>query len=289
MAEKRKIIERLKAKYKLVILNDETFEEKASLTLNPLSVFIVVSSVSIILIALTTFLLVFTPLKEYVPGFNDISLRRDVTVAFAKTDSLEREINARDIYLDNIRRIISGEVGPEVFTKTNNSTLKVDSIKLNREPSKTEMELRRYVEDETKFSVDLDKNAKARGSITEFTFYPPIKGSISQEYSTKDRHLAVDISARKNEPIKATLDGTVFIANFTTEQGNVIGIQHSNNIVSFYKHCSVILKKVGSFVKAGEVIGIVGNSGELSTGPHLHFELWYNGSPVNPSEYIKFN
>ncbi len=289
MANKRKIIDRLKAKYKLVILNDETFEEKASLTLNPLSVFVVVSSLSIILISLTTFLLVFTPLKEYVPGFNDISLRRDVTIAFAKTDSLEREINARDIYLDNIRRIISGEVGPEVFTQTANGGLKIDSVKLNREPTKTELELRQYVEDETKFSVDLDKNSRAKGSIMEFTFFPPIKGSISQPYSTKDRHLAVDVTAKKNEPIKATLDGTVFFAGFTTDEGNVIGIQHANNIVSFYKHCSVIIKKVGSFVKAGEIIGVVGNSGELTTGPHLHFELWYNGSPINPSEHIKFN
>lgn len=289
--KKRKLGERLKDKYKLVILNNETFEEKASVTLNRISVFVAASVIAIILILLTTALLVFTPLKEYIPGYANLSLGKEITETAYKADSLEAILVAQKAYLGNIRSILAGTVGdssdgaPPLTGKVPHPG---DLESINLAVSGADSAFRAYIEDQDRYNISGNAAVRKKTSISDYTFFTPVKGVVTQQFNIQERHYGIDVACGKDEGIKAVLDGMVIFSGFTTETGNVIAIQHANNIVSFYKHCSVIFKKVGSFVKSGEAIGVVGNTGEFSSGPHLHFEIWYNGNPVNPAGFIRF-
>ncbi len=144
------------------------------------------------------------------------------------------------------------------------------------------------MESQDKYSLAFSESKIGKGSISSFFFFTPVKGIVTASFNSAEEHYGVDIAAKENEPIKAALDGTVLFSGWTSETGNTIQIQHSNNLVSAYKHCSVLMKKAGQYVKAGEVIAVIGNSGEQTSGPHLHFELWYNGTPIDPQEHIVF-
>ena len=119
-------------------------------------------------------------------------------------------------------------------------------------------------------------------------FYKPVDGVITDFFDSKQKHFGIDLVAKENARVSSVLNGTVVLSSWTYETGHVIGIQHDNGYFSLYKHNSVILRSVGDFVSAGEHIAIVGDSGNLSSGPHLHFELWQHGMPVNPVNYILF-
>ncbi|WP_017259484.1 M23 family metallopeptidase [Pedobacter arcticus] len=289
MAGKRKkLIDKLKERYKLVILNDDTFEEKASFNASLWYLIIGSATFAILLIMLTIVTVKFTPLREYVSGVTDASSKKDIIDTYGKVDSLEQLANANRVYLKNLKDIIEGKTPDAGETKRDKDISKAtDSIKLNQKISKEERELRKLIESEGKFDLNADDKTE-KSSIASYTFFNPLRGRITEEFDPKIQHYGTDITSKKNENVKATLDGTVFFANFTSETGYVIAVQHRNNLVSIYKHCSVLLKKVGSFVRAGEVIAVVGNSGEFTTGPHLHFELWFNGTAVNPKNYMTF-
>lgn len=200
-------------------------------------------------------------------------------------DSLELALKQKEQYILNINKIIQGE--PLQFNDSIVVDTNVNYKNITNEPISEDSMLRVMIESEEKYN--LFKSAKNRPEgISSFTFFTPIKGIITEMFNAKSEHFGVDLVAPKNEAIKATLDGTVIFAEWTLETGYVIEIQHTNNLISVYKHNSVLHKKQGDKVNAGDVIAIVGNSGELSTGPHLHFELWYNGIPINPQEYIMF-
>lgn len=285
---KRKLLEKLKDRYKLVILNDETFEEKASFTLNRISVFIAASVVAVALILLTTALLVFTPLKEYIPGFNDLTLHREVTETAYKADSLEAILYARQAYLENIRNIIDGTVG-DTLTEGAGEEAPAPPEVSDLGTSDADAAFREYIENQDRYDISPGAAAKVpKSSIGDYTFFPPVQGIVTGKFDMHEMHYGTDIACQKDESIKATLDGMVVFAGFTTETGNVIAIQHAGGIISLYKHCSVIFKKVGSFVRSGEALGVVGNTGELSSGPHLHLEIWYNGAPVDPAGLMRF-
>ncbi|WP_442794864.1 M23 family metallopeptidase [Pelobium manganitolerans] len=288
MAKRKKLVDKLKEKYKLVILNDDTFEEKASFNASLWYLIIGAFAFAIILIVLTLITIRFTPLKEYVYGVTDPGSKKIIIEAYSKVDSLQMLADANKVYLENIKNIINGKVPGEKQAKpVGDKTKASDSIKLNQKISKEERELRKLIESEGKFDLN-ENSAPVKSGIASYSFFSPVHGKVTDEFDPKIQHYGVDVASRQNESIKATLDGTVFFSNFTSETGYVIAIQHSNNLVSVYKHCSVLLKKVGSFVRAGDVIAIVGNSGEFTTGPHLHFELWFNGTAVNPKNYIPF-
>jgi murein DD-endopeptidase MepM/ murein hydrolase activator NlpD len=171
--------------------------------------------------------------------------------------------------------------------QTSGTVSNYDTIhKLRKSPE--DSLLRQEIESQDQFSLAVNDNSSLSNSISSFLFFPPVKGTLTNRFDPVNKHFGIDIVSNPNEPIKSTLDGTVVLANFTSETGWVIGIQHSNNLFSFYKHNSALLKKVGDFVKAGEVIAVIGNSGELSEGPHLHFELWFNGTSLDPKKYIAF-
>ncbi len=269
-------------------MNDDTLEEKASLRLSPLNVFVAGGTIILTLITLVIYLVAFTPLREYIPGYTDLNMRRNLYALTLKADSLENELAYKDEYIDKIKKVINGEgLRQDTSGSSPAASGRYDSmIVLPR--SREDSILRLEIESQDKYELNLPDKKGTGNGISNFFFFTPLKGTVTNIFAPADKHFGVDIVAPKNETIKSTLDGTVIFSGWTSETGYVIEVQHGNNTVSIYKHNSALLKKEGMYVKAGEAIAIIGNSGELSTGPHLHFELWYNGTPVNPSDYIAF-
>lgn len=283
--KKEKKLQKLKNKYRLVILNDDTFEEKISIRLSQLNVFSIVGLGSLLLIILVTIIIAFTPLREFIPGYTDVNIRKQGIENSLKVDSLEIAVKQREQYIENINKIIQGELIKYSDSIVVDTTLNYKNI--SNQPIEEDSLLRVMIETEEKYNL-FKTAGRTPNDISNFIFFTPIKGIITDEFDPKIDHFGIDLVAPKNEAIKATLDGTVIFAEWTVETGYVIHLQHSNNLMSIYKHNSSLLKKQGDKVRAGDVIAIVGNSGELSTGPHLHFELWYNGIPLNPQQYIVF-
>ncbi len=289
--KKEKWYYRLRDKYRLVVMNDITFEERLSLRLTRLNVFIVLGTTIILLIVLTTLLISLTPLREYIPGYTDLDLYQKVYDLQNKSDSLERSFAQKDLYFQNLKNIIEGNpIQDEIIIDTTEiSGLNYDTITLSR--STEDSILRLDYENQNRYSIYFDNRGSSseNRAASDLSFFTPVNGIVTTFFSLAENHFGIDIVAKENETIKATLDGTVILSDWTVETGYVIGIQHQKNYISFYKHNSALLKKVGSFVKAGDPIAIIGESGELTTGPHLHFELWYSGSPINPLNYMTFN
>lgn len=286
-------INKLRNKYRLVISNEDTFEEKFSFRLSRLNVFVVAGTLAILLIIATTFLIAFTPLREYIPGYTDVTLRKRVIQLERLADSLETDLKRKSEYLQNIKNIIDGNyVAPEEDSAQYlaGTVPDKDYSNVNITKSKQDSALRAEYESSNKFNLFYNDNQEiaARSSRSSYIFLSPLKGIIINEFDVNKQHYGVDIAAKENEVVKATLDGTVIFSEWTVETGYVISIQHQGTYVSSYKHNSALLKKQGSTVKAGEPIAIVGASGEYITGPHLHFEIWFNGTPVNPRDYISF-
>ena len=282
----RRIYRKLRSKYRLVIMNDESLEERASFRLSPMNVFVAAGITVMILITAVIYLIAFTGLREYIPGYMDPGMKRKIFILDQKADSLERVLRARELFISNIRNIVEGNVEGKPAGETP-ETIKAKYDTIRHLPKTREDSLLR-AEMEQQDNYSLRVNEKKNSGISSFFFFAPVKGTVTNAFDMRSKHYGVDIVAPANEAIKATLEGTVVISNFTTETGYVIGIQHSNNLFSIYKHNSSLLKKTGDYVKAGDVIAIIGNSGEQTTGPHLHFELWYNSSPIDPQLYVTF-
>lgn len=282
---------KLRNKYRLVILNDESYEEKFSFRLSRLNVFVTIGFTAIFLIVITIFLIAFTPLREYIPGYTDVTLSRRINALLAKTDSLENVTRQKAAYVDNIKRIIDGEEIPYDSLGTNPQTTAPDADQIRYTRSIEDSLLREEYHLETSFDLyynDNDELNLARQTLSSQFFFNPLEGIVTSEFDLGGKHYGIDIVSKPNETVKATLDGTVIFADWSIETGYTLSIQHQGNFISVYKHNSVLLKEQGAFVKAGDPIAIVGESGELSTGAHLHFELWYNGTPVNPRDYVAF-
>jgi len=285
--KRRKILmNKLKHKYRLVFFNDNTFEEVWHLRLSLLNVLSVVGTISFLLVFLVIFLMAFTPLRELIPGYPNEDMRRSIVISKLRLDSLEKKIQLRDQYFANLNALISGE-DPIKYDSVQKAEKNYKNIKFAK--SAKDSLFRQHFEEKEQFNVAVGRNSKIESNIAEMHFFPPVKGIITNAYNAKESHFGIDIVGAPNEVVKATLDGTVILATWTLETGYLIQIQHQNNIISVYKHNANLLKKDGSHVRAGDAIAILGNTGEQTTGPHLHFELWYNGKPVNPQDYIIFN
>ncbi len=283
---KRKFLDRIKHRYRIVIMNDDTFEENFSLRLTPLGFFILLGSITIVMTALVTSIIAFTPLREYVPGYADVGMRREVIKMSLKSDSLEQYLMMQNAYLENISGVLNGKSAND-STSQNKPNKGKDYDKINTAASKKEEALRKKIEAEDKYSLAFGTESTKSG-ISNFFFFTPLKGMITESFKANEQHYGVDVVGPENEAIKSTLDGTVIFTGWSSETGYTITVQHSNNLISVYKHNSALLKKVGDYIKAGEPIAIIGNTGEQTTGPHLHFELWYNGTAINPQEYMVF-
>ncbi|WP_336066800.1 M23 family metallopeptidase [Mesoflavibacter sp. CH_XMU1404-2] len=280
----KKIKKKLLHKYRLVILNEDTFEERLSLNLNRLNVFVLGTLSAIFLITFTTILIAFTPLKEYIPGYSSTSLKKKAVALSFKTDSLQRVIDFNEKYFASIKQVLQGEVSVADFDKDSIiQAVKQEVSEVDLSPIKEDSLLREKVDKEDKYSLFETATSKAN-----FVLFPPVSGTISEPYDVKSKHYAVDIVVEENTPIKSTADGTVIFAEWTAQTGYVILIEHSSGLISVYKHNASLTKSQGDLVKAGEVIATAGNTGELTTGPHLHFELWSDGYPVNPTNFIDF-
>ena len=283
----KEIIRKLRHKYRLVVMNDETFEEKYSLKLSQLNLFTALGLLSIGLIILTTFVIAFTPLREYIPGYSsDVEMRRNLLVLAEKVDSIKISSEGKDALLFNIKQVMSGNVTSAASKPRENS--KPDISKVTLTPSEQEAKFRDKVEEQDRYNLNNAINDSYMSEISNYYFFTPLKGKVTTSFNPALKQYGIDVVAPKNEAVKSILDGTVIFSGWTIETGHVIQIQHANNLVSLYKHNAVLLKKEGEKVKAGEAIAITGNSGELSTSPHLHFELWYDGKPIDPQEFMVF-
>lgn len=282
--KEKKITKKLLHKYRLVILNEDTFEERLSFKLTRLNVFVLLALSSIFLVAATTVLIAFTPLKEYIPGYSSTALKKKATILSYKTDSLEKVIAVNERYFSSIKKVLHGELSSVDFNRDSIiEAAKLDVSQIDLTPTKEDSLLREKVDKEDKYNLFESATSKA-----SFVLFPPVNGTITEPYNVKDKHYAVDIVVAKDTPIKATADGIVIFAEWTTETGHVILIEHSYGLISVYKHNASLTKSQGDLVKAGEVIAMSGNTGELTTGPHLHFELWSDGYPINPTNFIDF-
>lgn len=281
----KRIYKKLRNKYRLVVMNDQSLEERASFRLSPMNVFVSAGIMLIILVTATIYLIAFTGLREYIPGYADPGMKRKVFLLNQKADSLQRVLDDREVYVTNIKNIMAGKAEGKTENRPNASIqAKYDTLRnlpKSREDSLFRLEIERQDKENMKGPVE-------KTGIGSFFFFSPVKGTITSAFDLRGKHYGIDIVAPENEAIKAASDGVVVLSNFTTETGYVIAIQHSNNLLTMYKHNSSLLKKTGDNVKAGDVIAIIGNTGEHTTGPHLHFELWYNGTPVDPQKYVTF-
>jgi murein DD-endopeptidase MepM/ murein hydrolase activator NlpD len=279
---------KLRDKYRLVVMNDVTFEERLSFRLTRLNVLVLLSIISVLLIVLTALIIAFTPLREYIPGYTDITLQQRIYKLRVKTDSMEIEFNRRELYIQNIKNILEGKLVQD--TIFSNDTLKSSFDTITMQRSLEDSILRQEYDQQNKFNLHYnDLGSLYQDNLNKsLNFFKPLDGIITSHFSLAENHLGIDIVAKQNETIKATMDGTVVFANWTIETGYVIIVQHQYNYVSIYKHNSALLQKTGAYIKAGDPIAIIGESGTLSTGLHLHFELWHNGSPVNPLNYLTY-
>ncbi len=280
----KKIKRKLLHKYRLVVLNEDTFEERFSFKLNRLNVFVFSTLFALLLITFTTILIAFTPLREYIPGYSSTALKKRATTLAYKTDSLQNVLSVNEQYIASIKKVLTGDVKTVDFNKDSIiEAASLDASQINLAPSREDSLLREKVGREDKF------NPLADPSQFNFALFAPVKGTISQDYNPKEKHFAVDIVTVKDAPVKATADGTVIFAEWTAQTGYVIILEHKNNMLSVYKHNASLSKEQGDIVKAGEVIATAGNTGELTTGPHVHFELWRDGYPINPTNFIDFD
>lgn len=288
---KEKWLFKLKNKYRLVIMDDDNFAEKFSFRLSRLNVFVAVGSLAIILILLTTYIIAFTPLREYIPGYTSVELTRQSYQNALRADSLKRMVENRDRMLQTLNMVLSGEIPIQDVKNLEDTNLKPKTVDYKR--SREDSLFRIEMENTGKYDLTIQNESSnaetsSSGGLSSFFFFSPIKGIVINGFNISKKHYGVDVAGKKNEPIKSILNGTVIFSNWTLETGYTIAIQHQQNLISVYKHNSALLKKAGEYVKAGEPVAFIGNSGEQTSGPHLHFELWFNGSPVNPRDYISF-
>jgi len=287
MVEEKKKKRNWTEKLRLTLSREETFEEIWNIRITRAGFVAALFSFILGIILIVSLLIAFTDLREMIPGYPDVTVREDIVRNAILLDSLEHEIRLRDVYLNNIQRIISGET-PDNFTSDADTLMSQDEINFSRS---VEDSLRRQqIESEEEFNLSVMRDYSDRQmDFYKMAFFPPVKGIISSHFDPARSHFATDIVGVSGGVVHATLDGTVIFTGWTLETGYVIAIQHGNNLVSLYKHNSRILRNVGAVVRAGEDIALIGTTGELyTTGPHLHFELWYNGQPIDPEKYIIF-
>lgn len=282
--DKEPLWDRLKYKYKLSVINETSYEEIFHFRLSQLHVLTALSVLSVVLVGLTILLVAFTGLREFIPGYPDGNMRQTITENALRVDSLELELLKRDRFLSSLQIMLSGGDSAQLRIMERDTVKRsYDTLGFNISPE--ESDFRAAVEEKERFNLALGIKEQ---NNDYYHFFPPVEGLISRSFDEKSRHYGTDVVAKPNAKVAAVLDGVVIFTDWTVKTGYVIQIQHANNLVSVYKHNSTLLKKQGDYVRAGEVIAIVGNTGEETSGPHLHFELWRAGNPLNPEDFIKF-
>lgn len=281
--KKRAFLEKLKDQYRVTIFNDSTFQSVWTMKLSRLKVFSVVSIASSIIVFLVTFLIAATGLREYIPGYPDAEQRQMLVDTALKVDSLENELAKRDEFFKGIKAIISGETPSDSLINDTTSELYEVNFKEYNHDSVFQDNLLAE-----QLSLSIQNNSVKKTELSQMNFFVPVKGIITNHFDLSTNHIGVDLVSDPNARISSILDGTVIFSGWTLETGYIIYIQHEADLVSVYKHNAELLKSTGDKIRAGEAVAIIGNSGELSTGPHLHFEMWHRGNAINPEQYIDF-
>lgn len=282
---KKKLIHQLKSKYRLTILNEKTFSEKFSLLLTPMNVIVTLLLFLILFGGLVYAIIAFTPLKESViPGYTDDEYRENAKYSRMMVDSLLKESQRKEMYLENLSRFMNGE--SVELNYDDSIDYDIEDLISEYILSEADSVLREKVDSEGEFEIDPGQNRDS--NLKNLFLFVPVNGSVSSEFDATIGHYGIDLIAPKNTTVKAVMDGTVITSAFTTEDGHVIQIQHDHNLISCYKHNSAVFKEVGDIIKAGDAIAVIGDSGDHSDGPHLHFELWLRGVPVNPRDFFAF-
>lgn len=276
----------LRNQYRLVILNDRTFAERFSLKLSPLGLLIGAAALTIVMTTLVISLVAFTPLREYIPGYGNVAERKQILQLSIMADSLEQTLSARDLYISNLVNVLTDKVEGKPERPKKDTSGKYKNV--NTQASEADRIFRKEIENTKNAELLSATSSLKAGALSNTLFFMPVKGLVVTSFNAGESHFGCDIVSKKDELIKSTLDGTVIFAGFTNSDGYELHIQHTGNIISVYKHNSTLLKRVGDRVKSGESIAVIGNSGESSKGPHLHFEIWYNGVPVNPEDVLAF-
>lgn len=270
-------------KRRLVILNEDTFEETFSLKLNLMNVFVVATVSAIFLISITTYIIAFTPLREYIPGYASTQLKQDAIVLAIKSDSLQDNIEINNKYITSIKKVLVGELEYAKLNKDSlQSNLSLTTEELDIETTKQEQELRDQVALEDKYNVFDNSKPKVN-----FVLFPPTNGKIVKNYNPVSKNYAIQIAVAKDTPIKAVASGTILFADWTPTTGYVVIIKHKDDLISVYKNISFLTKSVRDNVKSGEVIGQAGSI-DNNTNSNLLFELWKEGFPINPNQFINF-
>jgi murein DD-endopeptidase MepM/ murein hydrolase activator NlpD len=281
----RGMLKKLRDSYRLLLINDTTFEERLSFKLNRLNVILLLLLTFVGYGLLISAVIAYTPLKTYIPGYSDQTTKMNAYRSTLTADSLEVQMRMRDLYIDNLRAVLSGELPVDSTTLFDPADVRPEVADLL--PGRVDSALRVKMDRQEAYALSEGRFLDRR-DLSGIFLFAPIRGIVTTSFDRAQGHFGVDIVSKADEAVKACLDGTVTMASWTTDAGHVIQLQHRNDLVSIYKHNSVLLKKVGDRVKAGEAIAIVGNSGELTSGPHLHFELWLQGEPVDPQAYMVF-
>lgn len=288
MKPKKTISERLTNKYQVVIRNEENLAETSNIGFTYAKVLVISVSLFVLLFAFSLFLSKTLLAKWFDPKHAQMEANKKLYELALKVDSLAIEVHQKDMFIQNFQRVLSGDTASgftdpaEAFSSENKPLSAVGNMKLASADSLFRQEF-----EKTEFSLVTLASGKYR-ELQEMFFFTPITGFVSDHYDIKKGHFGVDIVAKTNEPVKCVADGVVVLASWTQDSGHVITVQHRGNLVSVYKHNAGLLKKVGNFVNAGDIIAIVGNSGEMTDGPHLHFEMWYNGNSINPEDFVTF-
>ena len=282
-SNKSKINQKESDRYRMVVMKADTLQEIRSFDLTPGSLYIMASVIIVLLISLLVLMLVFTPIKKLIPGYGDIQSTPEFLELVTSVNEIEKSIEAQEIYIQALSNLIGNNL-------TNDSNFEnYEVLGANSNPVTVERNsLSDNLSSPTLNSID-DKYKVFWTSLADKRLYQPVEGIINSQFDPSIKHYGVDILAPAKTPIVTIMDGFVFSSGWDLETGYTIGIQHEGNFLSFYKHNSQLLKEKGTFVQAGEAVAIIGNTGTLSTGPHLHFELWHNGKPINPTDIIKFD
>ena len=281
--KKHTLIDKLSERFHILLVNEKTLEKRKLFSSS--SINLAASSLFAFLLLLSTsFILIYiTPLKEYFRGYTSIELRENAVENSMKLDSLESLYISQSKYIKSLKDLLSGNIS---FDDLDQNTENTESNSLELEIVKTNLDdslLRALVDEEDKYNAfDLE------GERFTTVLFPPVKGGLSSGFDYESKHYGVDIAMPENSPVHSISEGIVVFAEWTSETGFVIILEHLNGLTSIYKHNSSIIKTQGDRIETGEIIAFTGNTGSLTTGPHLHFELWYRGEPVDPESYIEF-
>jgi murein DD-endopeptidase MepM/ murein hydrolase activator NlpD len=281
--KKHTLLDKMSERFHILLVNEKTLAKKKLFSSSTINLAGSIVFIFFLLLSTSFIVIYFTPLKEYFRGYTSIELRENAIENSMKLDSLENLYLAQSNYIKSLKNILSGNVS---FEEINENTSSLETNQIELEIVKTNKEdslLRALVDEEDKYNA-----LEIEGERFTTVLFPPVKGELTSNFEYENKHYGVDIAMPENSPVHSISEGIIVFAEWTSETGFVIIAEHLNGLTSIYKHNSSIVKSQGDRIQTGEIIAFTGNTGSLTTGPHLHFELWYQGEPVDPENYIEF-